>query len=189
MSKHITKFTAQLVTFETTLPVAEVLTRLDQELNKARSGQIWSMLHGAQSKDEIVSKIKEITGDRDFLYALIFPDRDTCAERHCYPSFFSAASHSTWLNTYFGTDTTPGTYLYTLGNPLIAQTILQHDLRAGLLIPPRLLVLENQDHSGTKLIYHLPSSVMAISDDPQLKQATEALDAKLENFVSKIVSV
>jgi uncharacterized protein (DUF302 family) len=79
------------------------------------------------------------------------------------------------------------TRLYTIGNPLIAQTILQHDNLAALHIPPRILVTEKQDRSGTKIIYILPSSVMVLRDNPALRDAVKVLDSKLEALLARVV--
>jgi hypothetical protein len=70
MTKNITQFTAQLVTFETSLPISEVCSRLDQKLHKSKAGQIFNLLRSAKSKEEIVDKINEITGGGDFLYVI-----------------------------------------------------------------------------------------------------------------------
>lgn len=78
--------------------------------------------------------------------------------------------------------------MYTIGNPLIAQRMLRHDLRAGLNVPLRLLVLEDEERAGTRILYHLPSSIIAISGNSKLTEAAEDLDGRLERFVSMIVS-
>lgn len=83
---------------------------------------------------------------------------------------------------------TPKSVLYTIGNPLIAETIMKHDLRAGLNIPPRLLIIEKEDGCGTQVLYHLPSSVMAIGDNHALKAAAEVLDEKLEELVAEVTA-
>jgi hypothetical protein len=67
--------------------------------------------------------------------------------------------------------------------------MLQYDLRGAYNIPPRLLILEKADGTGTDVLYHLPSSVMALNDDKMLKAAAEALDSKLEALVESITAV
>lgn len=80
----------------------------------------------------------------------------------------------------------PVAVVYTVGNPLIAQTIMQHDIRTGYTVPLRLMVLEKATGTGTTVIYHLPSSVMGLTNHPDLKVALQELDEKLEKLVSKI---
>lgn len=85
-------------------------------------------------------------------------------------------------------DNLPTAAVYTIGNPVIAQSIMQYDMRAGYNIPPRVLVLEKKDGKGTEVIYHLPSSVMALTDNPLLKQAAEGLDDKLDALFTKVTA-
>jgi len=123
------------------------------------------MMRGAKSKEDIAKGLHEIIGDDDFIY-------------------FSQTPHN-WIN-YFK----PGTgsaVVYVLGNPLIAQTMMVHDIRASLNIPPRVLVAEKEG-GGTEIHYHLPSAVYALNDKSALKSAAEVLDAKLEALITKVLS-
>jgi uncharacterized protein (DUF302 family) len=94
------------------------------------------------------------------------------------------------LDIYHNT-TTPQVSIYTIGNPLIAQNILKHNLRAGLHIPPRLLVLEKTEGQGTQVMYQLPSSIMTLpgDDDGELKEKLDALDSKLEALIAKVTGI
>ena len=102
--------------------------------------------------------------------------------------YFQEVRHDEWLNLYQGEAVHPTAIVYTIGNPLIAQTIMQHDIRAGYMIPPRLMILEKADRTGTLVIYHLPSSVMALTDNPALKAAVQAVDNKLDKLVTSITA-
>ncbi|KAF8315724.1 hypothetical protein DL93DRAFT_2078988 [Clavulina sp. PMI_390] len=84
----------------------------------------------------------------------------------------------------------PRTITYSIGNPLIALTMLQYDYNAGLHVPFRLAV--NEEADGTSSVtYVLPSSQIAIGEwkdsDPErerkLREAAIALDAKVEAMV------
>lgn len=67
-----------------------------------------------------------------------------------------------------------------LGNPLIAITMLKHNINAGLFVPVEVLVKEIQG-GGTEIIYNLPSGLIAgLNRDEKLVEAAEALDRKLE---------
>lgn len=102
--------------------------------------------------------------------------------------YFLEINHAKWLNIYRN-EANPAVVIYTIGNPLIAATIIQHDISAGYNIPPRLMILQKADgNDGTIVIYHLPSSVVDCSDNPALKAALEGLDAKLDEMVSHITS-
>ena len=107
---------------------------------------------------------------------------------HSHRHFLDLRHHS-WMNVYDNIDNTPQAILYVIGNPIIAQSIMRHDFRSALNIPLRLLVLEKEDRSGTCVIYHLPSSVMNLTDNEELRRATQVLDEKLDTLVNHITAV
>lgn len=77
---------------------------------------------------------------------------------------------------------------YTLGNPLIAQTMLKHDPLAGLHVPVDLMILGGpegkMDEGAASIVYELPSSLMNIPrSNTELRKAATALDSKLEAMV------
>lgn len=65
-----------------------------------------------------------------------------------------------------------------IGNPLIAITLLRHDVTAGLFAPVELL-LTSEENGRSALTYVAPSSLMVIDDSPDLLAAATALDDKL----------
>lgn len=71
-----------------------------------------------------------------------------------------------------------------LGNPLIAITMLRHDVTAGLFAPVELLILDEDD--GSSLTYVKPSSLMVFEANPPLLGAAEGLDAKLATLAEKV---
>lgn len=73
-----------------------------------------------------------------------------------------------------------------LGNPLIAITMLRHDVTAGLFAPVELLLLEEDD--GSSLTYVKPSSLMVVQPNPELLSAAEQLDAKLAALAEKVTA-
>ncbi|ESK97627.1 hypothetical protein Moror_17489 [Moniliophthora roreri MCA 2997] len=165
-TKTITPFTAQLVTFETDLSPEQVVSRLDEQLRRPDSARLIPLLSSATSKDALEKGLKEISQGNDFMY-------------------FLSMQHDTWLKLY--DDNAPFIAVYTIGNPTIAQGIMKHDRRAAYNIPPRLLVLEKEDRTGTQLIYHLPSSVMVLDDsNTELTANVKALDKKLDQLMVEV---
>ncbi len=75
------------------------------------------------------------------------------------------------------------------GNPLIAITMIRHDITAGLFVPVELLLFENASGDGSTVIYDLPSSLMAIERNPALRDAAQELDRKLQTLVSRVTRV
>ena len=68
--------------------------------------------------------------------------------------------------------------MYTLGNPMIAITMLEHDVEAGLDVPVRLAIYEHAD-GKTRLVFNTPSSLMSGLDNAQVTAAARKLDAKI----------
>jgi uncharacterized protein (DUF302 family) len=69
--------------------------------------------------------------------------------------------------------------LYILGNPLIARTMLKHDLGVGLNVPVRVMIYEDQRTGRTRLAYDLPSSLMSRLGNENVTVAAKHLDEKL----------
>ncbi len=72
-----------------------------------------------------------------------------------------------------------------IGNPLIAITMLRHDITAGLFAPVELLVV-GEDTGGSSVTYVQPSSLMVVEANPPLLAAARELDAKLAALVAAI---
>lgn len=102
---------------------------------------------------------------------------------------FAAGSHTRWLRAFLPGRKFLETQVYTIGNPLIAQTMLQQDLKVGLHVPPKLLVQELEGGKGTCVVWDLPSSVVvAGAMSPQMKKDAELLDDKFERMVRRILA-
>src|SRR2546430_8609661 len=69
--------------------------------------------------------------------------------------------------------------MYTIGNPLIARTMLEHDIAAGLNVPVRLMIYEDAASRTTRFAYDLPSSLMSGLKNEKVTAAAKELDAKL----------
>jgi uncharacterized protein (DUF302 family) len=72
-----------------------------------------------------------------------------------------------------------------IGNPLIAITMIRHDVTAGLFAPVELLITE-EDNGASALTYVLPSSLMVVDPNPPLLSAAQDLDAKLAALAGKV---
>lgn len=106
-------------------------------------------------------------------------------ESHVGPSgfmLFGTVDHGAWI-TKAGIDRKAVRVI--LGNPLIAITMLRHDVTAGLFAPVELLLLE-EDDGRSSLTYVKPSSLMVVSPNSELLSAAEELDAKLAALAEKV---
>lgn len=73
---------------------------------------------------------------------------------------------------------------YLVGNPLIAIQMTQHDLRAALYAPLRVLIYEN-DEGKTCVEYDKPSSLFGQFGNAKVTEVANMLDRKLEQLVAK----
>ena len=98
---------------------------------------------------------------------------------------FHEIDHGGWLSK-FGIRRRMVRWIF--GNPLIAITMIRHDLTAGLFAPVEILVTEAEDGLGTTITYVRPSSLMVIGNNPPLMQAAAELDKKLDELISGVVA-
>jgi len=72
-----------------------------------------------------------------------------------------------------------------IGNPLLAITMLRHDLTAGLFAPVELIAIKEGDDQSS-LTYVRPSSVMVVETNECLLAAAQELGAKLHALAAKV---
>jgi uncharacterized protein (DUF302 family) len=75
---------------------------------------------------------------------------------------------------------------YVVGNPLFALQMTQHDIRASLYAPLRVLIYENEE-GKTCVEYDKPSSLFGQFGDEKIAPTAAMLDKKLEALVSAAV--
>jgi uncharacterized protein (DUF302 family) len=75
---------------------------------------------------------------------------------------------------------------YLVGNPLIALQMTQHDIRAALYAPLRVLIYENAQ-GKTCVEYDKSSSLFGQFGDTKVTEVARMLDHKLEQLVSKAI--
>jgi uncharacterized protein (DUF302 family) len=144
----------------------------------------------AKSYDELRAALLADIGEKPVPineFATATDDWDSYRQRvesHVGPSgfmLFALLDHGAWI-TKAGIDRKALRVI--LGNPLIAITMLRHDVSAGLFAPVELLLLDEGD--GCSLTYVKPSSLMVIEPNPELLSAAEQLDAKLAALAAKV---
>ncbi|KAF8812386.1 hypothetical protein BYT27DRAFT_7182820 [Phlegmacium glaucopus] len=168
MSKTVVPFTAKLVKFDTAVPFAEVISRLDIAVNKEGSGNIREKLKLVNTQDEFTALINDTIGNSGFLYFMEVKQM---------------------LLEYIDGIKKPSALVYTIGNPLIAQMILKYNIFAAYNVPLRLLILEKSDEIGTTVSYYLPSTVLGQAEggnDPVLHAVVQDLDIKFEALAERI---
>ncbi|KAI0090554.1 hypothetical protein BDY19DRAFT_935805 [Irpex rosettiformis] len=174
ITKQTNAYTVHRVVISSPKPINAVLRDLNFELNEEKAGiHLMMKLASAASREDLETAINGMTeGKRDFL-------------------LFASGSHSRWMEAYSNHQLKfRQTVVYTIGNPLLAAPVLKNDMTAGLDIPPKLLVQET-DNGGTRIIYDLPSSIMAAGAprNAEMEAALDKLDKKFELLVNKVLTV
>lgn len=108
-------------------------------------------------------------------------------ETHVGPSgfmLFKLINHGAWIEKA-GIDRKVLRVI--LGNPLIAITMLRHDVTAGLFAPVEVLLVDEGD-GGSSLTYVKPSTLMVVDDNPELRGAATELDTKLAALAAKVTA-
>lgn len=148
---------------ETPISFDEVLTRLRAQMGEVSAAEVVGLAKGSISEADYVRLATErYVGESGFI-------------------LFAEIDHGGWLPV-FGIHRRIVRWI--LGNPLIAVTMIRHDITAGLFAPVELLAIENENGRGTSIVYVRPSSLMVISDNPPLRQAAVALDEKFDALVA-----
>jgi uncharacterized protein (DUF302 family) len=98
---------------------------------------------------------------------------------------FDVIDHGGWLATI---GQKAKAVMVVLGNPLIARTMLQHDVGAGLNVPVRIFIYQHQD-GKTRVAYDLPSTLMSNLKGDPVAEAAAKLDAKLVALAEQISGV
>jgi uncharacterized protein (DUF302 family) len=75
---------------------------------------------------------------------------------------------------------------YVVGNPTFALQMTQHDIRASLYAPLRVLIYENEE-GKTCVEYDKPSSLFGQFGDSRITPTATMLDEKLEMLVTKAI--
>ena len=170
-TKHDTTFPAQRVSIKTPIPYATVHNRLTESITP----------HGAVSSEQVGALVRE--GKAAFV---------SFFESHVGPQGFvqfASFNHGAWIRL-FGVGDGLQLERFILGNPLVAITMIERDLDAGLFVPVELLLRELPEGKGTEVVYILPSSLItAVDKDEKLIEAAKKLDGKLKVLVKDITAI
>jgi uncharacterized protein (DUF302 family) len=76
--------------------------------------------------------------------------------------------------------------LYLVGNPVIASSIIEIDLRGSFYVPFRITVHDDGGPNGGIISYDRPSSFLAALNRPELDAIGKSLDEKLDRVISNL---
>jgi uncharacterized protein (DUF302 family) len=138
-----------------------VVAKLRARMGRLTFSAVIDMAQKSRSVDEFESEARKFIPESGFV-------------------IFDEIDHGAWLQRY-GLGLKSLRWLF--GNPIIAVTMIRHDATAGLFVPIELLFTENVGGRGCVVTYVVPSSLIAIDDNPPLLTAAKRLDDKLEALV------
>jgi hypothetical protein len=78
--------------------------------------------------------------------------------------------------------------LYLVGNPVIANGILNIDPRGSLYVPFRVALFELSGSGGASIAYDRPSSSLALLERPELTEVGLLLDEKIDSVARFLAS-
>jgi uncharacterized protein (DUF302 family) len=135
----------------------EVVRAFEAALGSVEDGGLREIAVSARNAAEFEERVRSREGSSGFMR-------------------FLTVDHGGWMSRY---GSAARSHMYTIGNPLIARTMLQPSVAAGLNVPIRLLIYEDIESGTTRLTYDLPSSLMSVLDSGEVTAAAKKLDAKL----------
>jgi uncharacterized protein (DUF302 family) len=152
-----------------------------------------SRLGSTKSFDDVIAALFDDVGDKPVPindFAALFVDWDAYereVQSHVGPSgfiLFATLDHGAWIKK---TGIDRKVLRVVIGNPLIAITMIRHDVTAGLFVPVELLIVE-EDDDRSSLTYVVPSSLMVVEENEPLREAALDLDTKLAALAEKVTA-
>jgi uncharacterized protein (DUF302 family) len=135
----------------------EVVSAFESAVGSVEDTGFPALLASTKSAEEFESRVKSREGLSGFMR-------------------FLTVDHGAWL-ARIGLNAKAR--MYTIGNPLIARTMLEHDIVTGLNVPVQLTIYEDAVSRTVRLTYDLPSSLMSGLQNEKVTAAAKKLDAKL----------
>jgi len=152
-----TTFTVHHNEHVSTRPFEEVINAFESAVESVEDIGFPALLAKTKNSDEFEASVHSREGSSGFMR-------------------FLTVDHGAWLDRI---GLNAKARMYTIGNPLIARTMLEHDIAAGLNVPLRLMIYDDAVSGTTRLIYDLPSSLMSGLQNEKVAAAAKKLDAKL----------
>ena len=153
----IEKFTVQHYEHISTRPFGEVVASFEAALGSVEGGIFREEIENAKGPADFEKAVRSHEGSSGFMR-------------------FLTVDHGVWLKRI---GLNAKAKMYTIGNPLIAATMIKFDLQAGLNVPVRLLIYEHTATGTVRLAYDLPSSLMSRLQNKDVAAAAKKLDMKL----------
>jgi uncharacterized protein (DUF302 family) len=152
----IEKISVDHVTIVSERSFEEVIEAFEAQVGSVE-GIGWSSIpNSATDSGDFERRVKQVLGSSGF-------------------TRFATFDHGTWA----GFEGHPHKLMmYIIGNPLIAITMIRHDIEAGLDVPVRVAIYQ-ASNGETRFVYNKPSTLMSSLKNTELHDAALKLDAKM----------
>jgi uncharacterized protein (DUF302 family) len=162
-SMNVTRITVDHIQVVADKPFDQVLRSLEQQMGQFNPEVLKSLAAG-EDTEKVRAKIEAMVGPSGFM---LFTTRD-------HGGLLRLAGQKKKAIQYL------------VGNPLFAMEMTQHDIRASLYAPLRVLLYENE-HGKTCVEYDKPSSLFGQFGNAKITDVATMLDRKLEQLVAKAI--
>ncbi len=160
---NVTRITVEHVRVVADEPFEQVVKALERQMGQFNP-EVYKSLGAGEDAEKVRARIEAMVGASGFM---LFRTSDHGALLHLAGQKKKAIQ-------------------YLLGNPLFAIQMTQHDIRAGLYAPLRVLIYENE-HGKTCVEYDKPSSLFGQFGNAKVTDVATMLDRKLEQLVAKAI--
>jgi uncharacterized protein (DUF302 family) len=157
------RFTVDHVRLATDKPFDDVAKAFEAQLGKF-DGDVRKAANASEDAEEAKAKIAAMAGPSGFM-------------------LFSTSDHGALLRL---AGQKRKAIQYVVGNPVFALQMTQHDIRASLYAPLRVLIYENEEGKAC-LEYDRPSSLFGQFGNAEITTVAVMLDGKLEALVTKAI--
>ena len=161
--KQMGQITIEHIHVETENPFGEVTAALEARMGKFDLA-VYEELRSGADPEAVRTRLEGMAGPSGFM-------------------LFRTSDHGALLRL---AGQTKRAVQYLLGNPLFAVRMTQHDIRAGLYAPLRVLVYEDEG-GKTCVEYDRPSSLFGQFGNASVTEVATMLDRKLEQLVAEAI--
>jgi uncharacterized protein (DUF302 family) len=158
---NVTRITVDHVRVVADKPFDQVIKAFEQQLGQFNP-EVYKSLAAGEDAEKVRAKIETMVGPSGFM-------------------LFRTSDHGALLRL---AGQKKQAIQYLVGNPLFAIQMTQHDIRASLYAPLRVLLYENEQ-GKTNVEYDKPSSLFGQFGNAKVTEVGTMLDQKLEQLVGK----
>jgi uncharacterized protein (DUF302 family) len=160
---YISQVTVEHVRVAVSRPFDKVTQAFEEQLGRF-DPEIYKALDGGEGPEKVKARIQAMVGPSGFM-------------------LFKTSDHGALLRL---AGQKKKAIQYLVGNPLFALQMTQHDIRASLYAPLRVLIYEN-GNAQTCVEYDKPSSLFGQFGNSKVTEFAESLDQKLAQLVAKAI--